>query len=321
MILGKTKYSEQFALDSFNSGLLGVCGVPSVVCGVLLLLTGLWYFRSLLETYYIGNFWLGQAIVAPFQFLLSLLGFTAALLPAVRYCMWRRDYFRWCAVVNEAKIRWVKVEALRRWHRNGQHIPRMQDLARGDYVDIAHGTCQKDRNRFVISHAWLSAGEPDPTREQLKALVAELDRVGALDTDVAFYDHTSIPQVPRTEEETQHFTIALQNMNLLYTLEGTRVLVIPEVSNSASNPTPYPDRGWCFFEIAVSSACSTIFNYESFPVVELLEHYKFPLSSQAFRTAFADTKFTVKGDRRQVEILYDGFLAQAERKRSAEKLL
>ena len=240
---------------------------------------------------------------------------------ALRYYMWRREYSRWCAVVNEAKIRWVKVEALRRWHRNGQHIPRMQDLVRGDYVDVAYGTWRKDRNRFVISHAWLSAGEPDPMREQLKALVAELDRLAALDTDVVFYDYASIPQVPRTEEQTQQFKIALQNMNLLYTLEGTRVLVIPQVPKTAPNPTPYCDRGWCFFEIAVSSACSTIFNYESSAVIELLERYKFPLSSPEFRTAFAETKFTVKGDREKVEILYDGFLAQGgERKTSTHSL-
>ena len=59
------------------------------------------------------------------------------LFPAVKYYVWRREYSRWCAVLNDAKIRWVKVEALRRWQRNRERIPRMQDAVAGDYIDTA----------------------------------------------------------------------------------------------------------------------------------------------------------------------------------------
>ena len=93
----------------------------------------------------------GSAWVTSIAYYWALINVFLVLHAAPRYYKWRREYSRWCAVVNEAKIRWVKVEALRRWHRNGHRIPRMQDLARGDYVDIAHGTWHKDRNRFVIS--------------------------------------------------------------------------------------------------------------------------------------------------------------------------
>ena len=112
-------------------------------------------------------------------------------------------------MLNDAKIRWVKVKALRRWQRNGERIPRMQDLVFGDYVDTAWGSWNMDRNRFVVSHAWLSKGDPDPTGEQLNAIVAELNRLAAPDSDVVFYDHASIPQYPRTEQETRHFKVAL----------------------------------------------------------------------------------------------------------------
>ena len=106
-------------------------------------------------------------------------------------------------------------------------------------------------------------------------------------------------------------------MNLLYTLEGSRVLVIPQVSETAPNPTQYSKRGWCFFEIAISSAMRTIFNYESSVVMEVLESSKMPLSSAEFRVAFARTEFTVKGDRKTVESLYDGFLSTRDARRAA----
>ena len=150
-----------------------------------------------------------------------------------------------------------------------------------------------DRNRLVVSPAWLSKGEADPTREQLNATVAELDRLAAPDSDVIFYDRASIPESLGTEEETRHFEVASQNMNLLYTLEGSRVLVIPQVSETAPNPTPFSDRRWCFFEIAISSAMCTIFNYESSAVMEVLESSKMPLSTAEFRVAFARTEFKV----------------------------
>ena len=68
--------------------------------------------------------------------------------------------------------------------------------------------------------------------------MAELDRLAALDTDVVFYDHASIPQKdPRHRGAGRNTsTIALQNMNLLYTLEGTRVLVIPAGAQDSSEP-------------------------------------------------------------------------------------
>ena len=171
---------------------------------------------------------------------------------------------------------------------------------------------------FVVSRAWLSKGEPDRTREQLNAILAKLDRLAAPDSDVFFHDYASIPRSPRTDQETRHFEAALENMKVLYTLEGSRVLVIPQVSETAPNTTQFSDRGWCFFEIAVSSAMCTIFNYESSAVMEVLESSKMPLSSAEFRVAFARTEFTVYGDRKTVESLYDGFMSTREARRAAD---
>lgn len=221
-----------------------------------------------------------------------------------RQYQWQWAYSEWCTLLNDAAIRWVKVEALRRWEQTKQPIPRMQDLAPGDYVDHAFGAWEKDRHRFVVSHAWLGKGEPDPTREQLATIVSELDRLEAPDSDLVFYDHASIPQHPRTEDETRRFKIALKGMNLLYTFETTRVLVIPNVSSKAPNPTPYSKRGWCFFELAISSAFDTIVNFRSPAVQKVLALDRLPVSTAAFVTAFANKEFTVQGDRSTVEALY-----------------
>eukprot|EP00450_Noctiluca_scintillans_P019823 CAMPEP_0194529166 /NCGR_PEP_ID=MMETSP0253-20130528/65777_1 /TAXON_ID=2966 /ORGANISM="Noctiluca scintillans" /LENGTH=368 /DNA_ID=CAMNT_0039374283 /DNA_START=136 /DNA_END=1243 /DNA_ORIENTATION=+ len=218
---------------------------------------------------------------------------------------WQREYSEWCTLLNEAEIRWVRVEALRRWSRTGQRIPRMQDLASGDYVDRTCGNVKRDGGRFVVSHAWLAKGDPDPTRVQLDAIVSELNRLGAPDSDVVFYDYASIPQPPRTEDETRLFKIALKGMNLLYTLQGTRVLVIPQVSEKAPNPTPYSVRGWCFFELAISSAFDTVFNYTSPAVVELLAQGNLPVSTATFAADFANKEFTMNGDRDTVRSLYN----------------
>jgi len=218
---------------------------------------------------------------------------------------WRRAYSEWCTLLNEAEIRWVKVGALRRWRRTGQRIPRMQDLASGDYVDRTCGNVKHDSRRFVVSHAWLAKGDPDPTMVQLDAIVSELNRLRAPDSDVVFYDYASIPQPPRTEDETRLFKIALKGMNLLYTRKGTRVLVIPQVSEKAPNPTPYSVRGWCFFELAISSAFDTVCNYTSPAVVEVLAQGHLPVSTATFAAAFADKEFTMNGDRDTVKSLYN----------------
>ena len=64
----------------------------------------------------------------------------------------------------------------------------------------------------------------------------------------------------------------------------------------------------------------TIFNYESSAVKEVLERSKMPLSTAEFRVAFARTEFTVKGDRKTVESLYDGFLSTREARRRADAI-
>ena len=183
----------------------------------------------------------------------------------------------------------------------------MQDLADGDYDVFAHGTWEKDRRRFVISHAWLAEEHPDPSLQQLDALVSELDRLGTPDSDVVFYDYAYIPQKDRTPAEQRLFLIALRGMNLLYTLEGTRVLVIPQVPEISPNPMPYSDRGWCFFEIAISAAFDTVHNYESLKVERVLDMCALPLSMAKFREAFATKEFTFRGDRGRVQSLYDQF--------------
>merc|ERR1719383_1324098 len=250
---------------------------------------------------------MGFGIKFKFAFLaqIMLTNFVLTLmLWSVEDVLWRRRYSEWCTLLNNGRIRWVKVAALRRWSRTRQRIPRMQDLADGDYDVFAHGTWEKDRRRFVISHAWLAEEHPDPSLQQLDALVSELDRLETPDSDVVFYDYASIPQNDRTPAEQRLFLIALRGINLLYTLEGTRVLVLPQVPEISPNPMPYSDRGWCFFEISISAAFDTVHNYESLQVGRVLDMCALPLSMAEFREAFATKEFTFRGDRGRVQSLY-----------------
>ena len=124
-----------------------------------------------------------------------------------------------------------------------------------------------------MSHGWLSEAHPDPKGTQLIELVVELDRLRVGDDHPVFYDFCSLPQIDkthpdvqkiglaalphghearRTAEEDHLFSIALREMHLLYTMGFGSVLVLPNVPGSADHCVQYIDRGWCFFELAVS---------------------------------------------------------------------
>lgn len=79
----------------------------------------------------------------------------------------------------------------------------------------------------------------------MRAPVSELNRLGVPDSDLVFCDHASIPQIPRTQDETRRVRDALGRLHLLHTFRLARVLIIPEVSEHAPNPMQYAARGWC----------------------------------------------------------------------------
>merc|ERR1712039_1125117 len=73
-----------------------------------------------------------------------------------------------------------------------------------------------------------------------------------------FWDFLSLHQWPRSPEEERLFRTALSAMHLLYSNPNWNVYRLPHVPATAANPTPYEERGWCFFETAVSSTGARI---------------------------------------------------------------
>lgn len=119
---------------------------------------------------------------------------------------------------------------------------------------------------IVISYGWLSKKHPDPRGFHMKNVQKYLRKHKAYVTWLqefgVFWDFASLPQDGpngKTEEEKKMFKKGLGAINLLYGAMYTIVIQLTnmppasEMKESDSNPTPYYQRGWCFFEATVSA--------------------------------------------------------------------
>lgn len=124
----------------------------------------------------------------------------------------------------------------------------------------------------ILSYGWASKRHPDPTGEQLQALVPllravvkECDRHAEGDYNAAptwgiVWDFCSLPQRgyttswsdevdDRTSEQLAYFRRGLHHINVWYGAAYTHVLVLDTpLPTSAENTTEYERRGWCIFE-------------------------------------------------------------------------
>merc|ERR1719491_2853974 len=191
------------------------------------------------------------------------------------------DALRLERVCEQSQLAWVRVGYLREHGRTCQGhtiryvdpLPRRQDLPSDALVvgaPTANVTC------WIVSHPWLAKQHPDVDGQQLAMLLEKLDRNGANDTDLVFYDYFSMYQRgwekdDRTEPEKRLFSVSLKAINTLYTTPGCKVIVLPVIPKSAglphhhfcnpalkcpgvmleTNPRPYAQRGWCWFELLI----------------------------------------------------------------------
>jgi len=117
--------------------------------------------------------------------------------------------------------------------------------------------------------------------------------------------HFGLPaEARRTQKEHREFQHALENMHLLYTLRLAKIVILPKVPNGSFSNRAYIDRGWCFFELAISASFSTIENNNDESVVQTLSEAGLPLSVDKFQEAFESKHFTARGDRDHVRRLY-----------------
>ena len=134
--------------------------------------------------------------------------------------------------------------------------------------------------------------------------------------DDVFFDFASLPLngprgAKRNDEEKRLFKISLAGMNPLYGHRLFRVLIIldtptPQPGNDAEC-RPCEKRGWCYTELAISTACVTVVNHFSSDVQQLIKQEKMPVLPEKFRESFEVKEFTKDGDRATVLTIYSKF--------------
>merc|ERR1711862_171871 len=89
---------------------------------------------------------------------------------------------------------------------------------------------------------------------------------------------------------------------------GTRadklVIILPSVPTCAENPLPYNQRGWCYFEMSISSQYARIGNQHNRKVEAILAHEKMPTGIKNFKKQFINKTFTAQFDEELVLKLF-----------------
>uniref|UniRef100_A0A0G4H2V4 Uncharacterized protein n=1 Tax=Chromera velia CCMP2878 TaxID=1169474 RepID=A0A0G4H2V4_9ALVE len=175
----------------------------------------------------------------------------------------------------------------------------------------------------AVSYPWVSRSHPDPDRFRLQLVVAQLERhwwgrEGSSVQAFVFWDYISLFQHPpgsqRTENEEKLFKAGLSKMDVIYSSPHTHVIRSTQVPPTAVNPKPYTDRGWCWFESAV-----TTFKPPGQVVTDVISaatqnqqspsFLRIPATPPAFDSAIEKRTFTNgKADAESVMALYRNFL-------------
>ena len=213
----------------------------------------------------------------------------------------------------------MKVNSLRKWNATHRRTPRLQDLQEDEFVEEDKTRSFKEWllcKRYVLLHAWLQPDHPDPERVQLSALVRELTKCDSWKFwkrvmgchDVVFFDYCRTPQKgpageERNDEEKRLLKNALKGMNVLYSCSLFRVLVIPDVPQG----TKYEKRGWCFMELAISTAQNTVVNKSSREVQDVIKKEGLQVLPEEFLEKFEDKVSTYRGDKETTLDIYNAF--------------
>lgn len=186
----------------------------------------------------------------------------------------------------------------------------------------------------VLSYPWLTKDHPDPfafharkVRGYLKKHIALCEMAATNNDCMTFWDFASLPQMPRTERESNLFKQGIKAINLLY---GHRYTVVIQSTKMPEpcvgmelNLTAYFDRGWCFFEATASSLtkhgifCLDIGAAEKEVLDEQVDWHELsrkatagrmpPLAPEDMEKELAKRTFTNKADFSMVAGIYERF--------------
>jgi len=117
---------------------------------------------------------------------------------------------------------------------------------------------------MVLSYCWLDADHPDALGETLlrvkpvlKAMIEKVIELGGRHATVGvMWDFVSLPQRPRTQTEEERFSRGLKHINEWYRHPYTFVLAVTNAlptGKQYTNTRLYSERGWCYFELRISS--------------------------------------------------------------------
>jgi hypothetical protein len=127
----------------------------------------------------------------------------------------------------------------------GTELPRYREL-----TDFVTWHPDDERPLVFVSHRWITATHPDPDGVQFLELLRRLKDLLAEHPELAecgvFYDYWSMPQQPRSPEETEIFQRELGRLGELIDA-ADHVIILSE------GYTDYRDRAWCVFEAFVAS--------------------------------------------------------------------
>ena len=87
-----------------------------------------------------------------------------------------------------------------------------------------------DRSVLVLSYRWQIAAHPDPLGTTLATVRGYLSNEASVDSLALFWDFASLPQKPRTEDETDQFKSGLKVMGFFYaSVTGTAVIQVKDM--------------------------------------------------------------------------------------------
>ena len=184
-----------------------------------------------------------------------------------------------------AKVPLIDAHYLLLLAKLGGVLPRGQDIPASALITPASAWrlrlwgSQYSLPVLVLSYPWLDKDHPDRHGGLLRRLAPVLEamlaecrrgvekgggRLASLAPTTAtvgvMLDFCSLPQWPRTEAEQVRFEEGLHSMHLWYSHPFTHVLLVttplpddPAGAAAYTNRRSYEERGWCFFEMQISS--------------------------------------------------------------------
>jgi len=152
----------------------------------------------------------------------------------------------------------------------GGIVPRWQelpDVARITRANVWRLRCAAETYFLpvlALSYCWLDADHPDALGETLRRVKPFLEAMvkyatknsGKHATIGVMWDFVSLPQRPRDQTEEERFKCGLKRINEWYRHPYLSVLAVTNplpTGKEYTNTRLYSERGWCYFELCISS--------------------------------------------------------------------